>query len=80
MRHDRGFVFLSRVRISIYSLIVRRREPLAPLRSSPLEHELSGLGAHAYAKAVRLCAAAVVGLKSPSHVRTLLDKRLRRKD
>lgn len=55
---------------------MRRCKPLSALGAAPLEHELPTLGAHSYAEAVRLRSAAVVRLKSPLHVQTLLDKRL----
>jgi len=42
---------------------MRGREPLATFSAAALEHEASILGRHARAKAVRLCAAAIVRLK-----------------
>ena len=42
---------------------MRGREPLATFSAASLEHEASILGRHARAKAVRLCAAAIVRLK-----------------
>ena len=47
--------------------IVRGSQPLAPLGSASLEHELAPLGAHAHAEAVRLGSATIIGLKSPLH-------------
>jgi hypothetical protein len=42
---------------------MRGRESLAPLRATPLEHQATVLGGHTRPEAMRLGAAAIIGLK-----------------
>ena len=51
-------------------LVVRWCKALAAFGAAALENETATLRAHAHAEAVRLGAAAVIGLKSSSHTYT----------